>query len=204
MVYKKLIQSREQEKQKAAAAQTKIPAAKPEEETKRNPVEEKSPAASRSPSNVVAPGLSKEVLGKVTANVAQSVTENLIAGDDLPKTASAFESNVNAFKKSVDRLFFYVRKFSAEHLSNIYKKSEMEVGVFQLIVQSLRATGVNEDPSFCLNFLETITKLNKFDLWIKFLVAKEKQDVATLISELEAKVSDRKELAGKLRQAFKL
>jgi len=146
-------------------------------------------------------GMTKELLDKVTNNVVKTVTDTLIQGADLPKTASQFEINCQSFKKAADKLYLYFKKIPIEHLSSLYKKSEIPAELVLSITKSLKTQGIQDDPKYCVELLKAISDFNKFHIIIGLTTKGERKEISTLLEDVR-KVTQDNETIDKLKAKY--
>lgn len=78
-----------------------------------------------------------------------SILDDLINGEKLPDNPTAFEKNLNAFKKTPERLFEYLKKFTLDDICRIYAKKDMPPDYLMLIIRSIKTSGIKEDQDKC-------------------------------------------------------
>jgi len=176
---------------------------KPEKEENKQAAKADSPEKKKETTKapILPSGMTKEMLDKVTTNVVKNVTDALIQGDELPKTASQFETNCQSFKKNHDKLYLYLKKLPLDHVSNLYKKGEMSADLILNIIKGIKLQGLSDDPNYSLNLLKTISETNKFGINIGFTSKTERKEILSVLEELKNSTKEN-EIVDKLKEKY--
>jgi len=95
----------------------------------------------------------------------------------------------------------YFKKIPIEHLSSLYKKSEIPAELVLSITKSLKTQGIQDDPKYCVELLKAISDFNKFHIIIGLTTKGERKEISTLLEDVR-KVTQDNETIDKLKAKY--
>ena len=116
----------------------------------------------------------------------------------IPKTASGFETNFKALKKSPSDQYQLLKNIPLSNIESYYKSTEIQTEVFNGILNVLKSEG-SDDLKWKGDLMLTLSKADSFDMTLMMVEDKESDIIKSIISDLKLKDSL---LAAKLEKAY--